>query len=196
MKKIAVFASGGGSNARVLIDHARQHPHNYEIAMVVTNKAAAGVVNIAREADIPVQIIEKERFFEGDAYIVELQVADIEWIVLAGFLWKVPPALIKAFPQHIINIHPALLPKFGGKGMYGRFVHEAVLAAGETESGITIHFVDEVYDHGAVIFQATCPVSANDTPESLAAKVQELEHRHYPLVVAALVSGKSWVTQF
>jgi phosphoribosylglycinamide formyltransferase-1 len=112
-----------------------------------------------------------------------LREKNIDFIVLAGFLWKIPPALISAYPSRIINIHPALLPKYGGKGMYGHFVHEAVIAAGDTESGITIHFVDEQYDHGGTIFQATCPVSPSDTPESLAKKIHVLEHENFPRVI-------------
>jgi phosphoribosylglycinamide formyltransferase 1 len=190
MKKIAVFASGSGSNAQQLIAHTPKTAGDarpaYEVALIVTNKAQAGVTSIAEKAGIPVLVLEKDRFFMEDAFVPVLQQAGIEWIVLAGFLWKVPPALIAAYPQHIINIHPALLPKFGGRGMYGRFVHEAVLAAGESESGITIHYVDELYDHGQIIFQATCPVTPADTPESLAAKVQSLEHAHYAKVLAEL----------
>jgi phosphoribosylglycinamide formyltransferase-1 len=128
-------------------------------------------------------IIEKEKFFRGDAYLPELRKHRIDGIVLAGFLWKIPTALIKAYPHKIINIHPAILPKYGGKGMYGHFVHEAVIAAKEKESGITIHYVDEVYDHGAIIFQEHCTIETADTPESLAKKIQRLEHLHFPRVV-------------
>src|SRR5690606_29939557 len=137
--------------------------------------------------NIPSFIIEKERFFRGDAYVDELKQRDIQWIVLAGFLWKIPTTLINAFPGKIINIHPALLPKYGGKGMYGHFVHEAVIEAKEKESGITIHYVDEQFDHGKHILQLTCPVDETDTPETLAKKIQVLEHKHYPEVIAQLI---------
>ena len=126
--------------------------------------------------------------FRGNAYTDELKAAGIDFIVLAGFLWKIPVSLIKAFHGKMINIHPALLPKYGGKGMYGNFVHEAIIANKEKESGITIHYVDEVYDHGQIILKATCLVSEDETPESLAKKVQVLEHRHFPPAVALLTT--------
>ena len=186
MKKVAIFASGAGSNAQKIIDHFRENKKAV-IALIACNKPGAGVLDIARKEQIPVLLIEKERLYQGDAYISFLQEKQIDLIVLAGFLWKVPAALIQAFPGRIINIHPALLPEYGGKGMYGHFVHAAVVAAKEKKSGITIHFVDEHYDHGDIIFQATCPVSENDTPELLAAKVHELEHKHFPAVVEEVV---------
>jgi phosphoribosylglycinamide formyltransferase-1 len=127
--------------------------------------------------------IDKERFFKGDAYVPELKKANTDLIVLAGFLWKIPQVLINAFPRGIVNIHPALLPKFGGKGMYGQYVHEAILTAGEVESGITIHYVDEHYDNGDIIFQTGCPVLEKDTPETLARRIHSLEHLHYPIVI-------------
>ena len=179
---IAIFASGTGSNARKIIEHFRGHPQ-IKIALVVCNKAGAGVLDIAAENGIPTLMIEREPFFRGHTYLPQLREKGIGFIVLAGFLWKIPSALIAAFPHHIINIHPALLPKYGGKGMYGQFVHEAVLASGDRESGISIHFVDEQYDHGATIFQATCPVEPGDTPASLAARIHSLEHAHYPGVI-------------
>jgi len=184
--RLAIFASGAGSNAQKIIDHFRGDP-NVEVSLIVCNKPGAGVLDIAKRENIPALLIEKERFFRGDAFLPELQHAGIDAIILAGFLWKVPTVLIKAYPQKIINIHPALLPKYGGKGMYGHFVHEAVIAAKDMKSGITIHFVDDVYDHGAVIFQADVPITENDTPESLARKVQVLEHLHFPQVVAEWV---------
>lgn len=187
-KKIAIFASGAGSNAAKIIESVAANPNPpFEVVLIGCNKPGAGVADIASTHGIPVLWIEKERFFSGDAYLPELTEFGVEWIVLAGFLWKIPAALIAAYPQKIINIHPALLPKFGGKGMYGHFVHEAVIAAQATESGITIHFVDEQYDHGQTIFQASCPVTPNDTPETLAAKVHALEHLHFPRVVGEVV---------
>lgn len=163
----------------------------YEAALIVCNKPGAGVLQIATKAGIPALIIEKERFFSGDHYIAELQKHRIDFIVLAGFLWKMPEALIHAYPKKIVNIHPALLPKYGGKGMYGNKVHEAVIAAGENESGITIHFVDELYDHGEIIYQATCPVDKNETPETLAQKIHVLEHASYPGVIASVIEKQN-----
>ena len=135
-------------------------------------------------------IIERKRFYEN-AYLDELDKYNIDLIVLAGFMWKVPDNLIRAYPNKIINIHPALLPKYGGKNMYGNFVHEAVVKAGEKESGITIHYVDEIYDHGKIIFQAKCKVDEKDTAESLAEKIHVLEHTHYSRIVEQLLSSYS-----
>lgn len=183
---IALFASGAGSNAQKIIDHFRDHPF-IKIALIVCNKPGAGVLTIAQNEHIPTLLIDKEQFFRGNAYVDELKQRGIDLIVLAGFLWKVPVALIQAFPQRIINIHPALLPNYGGKGMYGRFVHEAVIAAKEKESGISIHYVDELYDHGQLIFQARCTIDPVDTPDTLAQKIHALEHAHYPLIVEKVI---------
>ncbi len=177
--KIAIFASGAGSNAQKIIKYFENH-ESIIVAIVVCNKPGAGVVSIAQETHIPVLLIEKEKFFRGNGYVDELHNAGVEYIILAGFLWKVPQMLIKAYPNKILNIHPALLPAYGGKGLYGRFVHESVIAAKEKQSGISIHVVDEFYDHGDVIFQATVDVEDSDTPDSLAEKIHWLEHRHYP----------------
>lgn len=187
MHQIAIFASGAGSNAARIIDRFRHHP-SIKISLIVCNKPDAGVLNIAAKEHIPVLLIEKERFFRGDAYVGQLQELTIDFIVLAGFLWKIPSALVQAFRGRIINIHPALLPKYGGKGMYGRLVHEAVIAAREKESGISIHYVDELYDHGQIIFQASCSIGENDTPETLAQKVHLLEYEHYPRIIEKIVS--------
>lgn len=186
MISIAVFASGAGSNARRIIQHFKGHP-TVEVALIVTNKPEAGVVKVAESASVPVLVIEKERFFRGDAYIPELAAHEIDFIVLAGFLWKVPGPLVEAYRNRMVNIHPALLPAYGGKGMYGNRVHEAVIAAGEPESGISIHFVDEVFDHGKVIFQVSCPVLPGDNADSLASRIHELEHAHYPKVIEELL---------
>lgn len=185
--RIAIFASGAGSNARAIINHFRNSPA-VKVALIVSNKPEAGVLKIASTENIPSLIIEKEKFFRGNAYVDELKEKGIDFVVLAGFLWKVPSALIKAYQNKIINIHPALLPKYGGKGMYGAHVHEAVIANKETESGITIHYVDELYDHGSIILQAKCEVTENDTPESLAGKIHTLEHLHYPTAVETLLT--------
>ena len=147
----------------------------------------------AKNNDIPVLLIEKEKFFKGDAYLPELKFYNISWIVLAGFLWKIPPSLIQNFKGRIINIHPALLPQYGGKGMYGRAVHEAVLKNKDPQSGITIHYVDEQYDHGDTIVQATCPVLKEDTPESLAAKIHDLEYAHFAPTIEKLILKNNWI---
>jgi formyltetrahydrofolate-dependent phosphoribosylglycinamide formyltransferase len=183
---IAIFASGAGSNAQKIIDHFRNHS-SIKISLIVCNKPGAGVLSISEREKIPFLLIEKEKFFRGDGYVPELKEKNIDFIVLAGFLWKIPSALIKAYTRKIINIHPALLPKYGGKGMYGHFVHEAVIASGDKESGITIHYVDEIYDHGKIIFQDKCIVLPTDTAESLAQKIHELEHKNFPAVIEKLL---------
>ena len=190
MKQIAIFASGAGSNATKIIQHFanKKDDATVAVALVVCNKPDAGVLKVAAANQIPALVIDKEKFFRGNAYIDELNDAKIDFIVLAGFLWKIPVILIKAFHGKMINIHPALLPKYGGKGMYGQFVHEAVITNKDKESGMTIHYVDEVYDHGQIILQAACLVAENDTPETLANKVQVLEHRHFPAAVAFLAT--------
>ncbi len=219
MTRIAIFASGTGSNAEKIITSSspsllleekgeaktktsppspllkeRGDAKNeanmgspYTVALIVCNKPGAGVLSIAAKNNIPALLIEKERFFNGDNYLPELQKHQVDFIVLAGFLWKLPDGLIKAYPKKIINIHPALLPKYGGRGMYGKLVHETVIAAKEKESGITIHYVDELYDHGEIIFQAKCTIDENDTAETLAQKIHVLEHAHYPRVITGLL---------
>lgn len=187
-KNLVIFASGAGSNAQQIINFFK----NSDIAQVVLvacNKPGAGVISIAEKEAIPVLMIEKERFFKGDAYLPEFLKIKADLIILAGFLWKIPQKLIDAYPRRILNIHPALLPKYGGKGMYGQYVHEAILNAGEMESGITIHFVDQHYDSGDIIFQTACPVLDNDTPETLAHRIHQLEHLHYPLVIDEMVKA-------
>ena len=186
--RIAIFASGAGSNAQKIIDHFR-NSSTTAIALVACNKPGAGVIQIAAKENIPVVMIEKERFLNGDAYVDELKKNNIDFIVLAGFLWKIPLALLKAYSNRIINIHPALLPNYGGKGMYGNKVHEAVLANKEKESGISIHYIDEIYDHGKIIFQAKCAVLENDTADSLAQRIHALEHEHYPKVIERVLNS-------
>jgi phosphoribosylglycinamide formyltransferase 1 len=183
---IAIFASGAGTNAQKIIDHFRNSTLA-KVALIVCNKKKAGVLQIAESENIPSLIIDKEEFFSGHGYLNELLEKKIDFIVLAGFLWKIPRPLLQAYPKRIINIHPALLPKFGGHGMYGSHVHEAVLAGKELESGITIHYVDEHYDNGDIILQIKCPVLDSDTPESLANRIHQLEHANYPLVIEDLV---------
>lgn len=162
---------------------------SFNVALIVSNKADAGVLKVAADHNIPTLILDKERFFRGDSYVELLREQEINWIVLAGFLWKIPTALINAFPGRIINIHPALLPKYGGKGMYGHYVHQAVIDQKEKETGITIHFVDEIYDHGKIIFQTTCPVMPGDSPAELEKRVRILELEHYPKVIEQLING-------
>jgi len=186
MQQIAVFASGTGSNAARIIDHFRRHT-SIRVALIVCNKPGAGVLDIAAKEGVAALLIDKERFFRGDSFVPTLQEHGIDFIVLAGFLWKIPEALVRAWPGKIINIHPALLPKFGGKGMYGRFVHEAVIAAEERETGITIHYVDEHYDHGQPIFQAKVIVEKDDTPETVAKKVHLLEYEHFPRIIEEVI---------
>jgi formyltetrahydrofolate-dependent phosphoribosylglycinamide formyltransferase len=185
---LAVFASGTGSNAQKIIDYFRNHP-TIKIQLIVSNRPTAGVLEIARREGVDTLIIEKEKFFTGNAYVDELKELGIDLIVLAGFLWKLPPMLVNAFQKRIINIHPALLPKYGGKGLYGQHVHEAVLNAGEKESGITIHYVDEIYDHGDPIFQEKVVVEEGDTPEILSKKIQVLEHLHFPRIIEQVVQN-------
>ena len=188
MTRIAIFASGAGSNAQKIIDHFRDSDR-IKVSLVVCNKPGAGVLQIAAKEEIPSLVIEKEKFFRGNAYTDELKEAGIDFIILAGFLWKIPAALIRAYPGKIINIHPALLPAYGGKGMYGHHVHQAVIDHQEKESGITIHYVDEQYDHGDIIFQAKCPVLESDTADSLAGRIHQLEHQHYPAVIEQLLQS-------
>jgi phosphoribosylglycinamide formyltransferase-1 len=183
---IAIFASGAGSNAKKIVEHFKDSSLA-KVSLIVSNKRDAGVLNIAEKENIPPIIIEKEKFFRGNGYVDELLERKIDFIVLAGFLWKIPQTLLKRYPRRIINIHPALLPKYGGKGMYGNHVHEVVIGAKENESGITIHYVDEHYDNGDVILQVRCPVLENDTPELLAERIHALEHANYPVVVEQLI---------
>jgi folate-dependent phosphoribosylglycinamide formyltransferase PurN len=205
---VAIFASGAGSNARKIIEYfevggadlnAQVGGANAQggganagsntrikVSLIVCNVPGAGVLEIAKEKGIPTLLINKEEFART-GYVESLRNADIHFIVLAGFLWKVPAVLVNAYPRSIINIHPALLPKYGGKGMYGARVHEAVIAAGEKESGITIHWVNEQYDEGAIIFQATCLVESGDTPAMLANKIHALEHAHFAPTIEKLL---------
>ena len=186
---IAIFASGIGSNAEKIITYFKSS-EKISIALLVSNNKEAGVLNIAKKNNIPIQIIEKENFFKGDAYLSELEKYQVNFIVLAGFLWKIPLKLIHAFPHAIINIHPALLPAYGGKGMYGMRVHESVIAHHEIQSGITIHYVDEIYDHGKIIFQEKCNLEKNETPDSLAAKIHQLEHTYFAPQIEKLLLSK------
>jgi phosphoribosylglycinamide formyltransferase-1 len=188
-KRIAIFASGSGSNAQKIAEYFKNHP-TIEVALVVSNKADAGVLDIAKSFGIETYVIpSKAEFTQTETLLQELYVSQIDFIVLAGFLWLIPEYLIEAYPSRIVNIHPALLPKYGGKGMHGMHVHHAVVAAGEKESGITIHYVDKVYDNGEHLFQATVPVEPGDTPEVVQQKVLVLEHTNFAQVIEKVLNS-------
>jgi phosphoribosylglycinamide formyltransferase-1 len=188
MKNVAIFASGEGTNAQNIIDYFRTSD-KVKIVLVVTNKPTANVLNRAKKANIPTLVISRADFYESDNTIKALQAAHIDFIILAGFLWMIPENLVRTFPKKMINIHPALLPKFGGKGMYGMHVHKAVVDQKETESGISIHFVNEHYDKGEIISQHRCSLSAMDTPETVAEKIHALEQEFFPKVIEKVVLG-------
>lgn len=187
MKKIAIFASGSGSNAENIALYFQQH-ENLNIECIYSNKADAFVLERARKLNIPCAVFSRTDFYETDKVLDSLKAYNVDMVILAGFLWLVPSNLINRFP--IINIHPALLPKYGGKGMYGEKVHQAVVANRETESGITIHYVNEHYDEGNIIFQAKCEVLPSDTADDVARKVHELEYQYFPKVIDELLFGK------
>jgi phosphoribosylglycinamide formyltransferase 1 len=186
MKRLAIFASGSGTNAEKIADHFADRP-DIEISLILSNNPKAGVIDRARRLHIPVLLFDRTTFYESERVVEILQNQQIDLIVLAGFMWLIPAALVQAFPRRIVNIHPALLPQYGGKGMYGHHVHEAVVAAGEQESGITIHYVNERYDEGDIIFQASCVIDPTDTPDEVARKVQVLEHHYYPEIVEKVI---------
>ncbi len=191
-KNIAIFASGSGTNAENIIRHF-QGNKDVNVALVVSNKPDAYVLVRAENLHVPSLTLTREEFAQGERLAALMKERGIDFIVLAGFLLRVPEALIQAYPNRIVNIHPALLPKYGGKGMYGDRVHRAVVEAGERESGITIHLIDEQYDRGTTVFQAKCPVLPGDTPDDVAHKVHALEYEHYPKVIERLLtdSGKA-----
>lgn len=186
MKNIVIFASGKGSNAAILIKHFSNHPAA-KVCLVVTNNPSAAVVQVAHSNKIMSAIVNKDFFGNSEKMMQLLQAVQADWIVLAGFLQLIPPFLLRHFPNRIVNIHPALLPEFGGKGMYGARVHEAVIAAGKTESGITIHYVNEKYDEGEIILQKKLALATNETAESLAKKIQSLEHEWLPKTIERLI---------
>lgn len=187
MTRLAILASGSGSNAEKIMEHF-QHSSKVQVALVASNKADAFVLERAKKFGVPTFTFTRKEMDAG-VLLTKLQEEKIDWVILAGFLLKIPDELIRAFPEHMINIHPALLPNYGGKGMYGSFVHEAVKAAGDTETGITIHLVNEHYDEGKIIFQASTVVHPEDTPEDIAQKVHALEHRYFPEVIESLVAS-------
>ena len=185
--KIAIFASGSGSNAENISKYLA-HNEKIEVSLIISNKTDAYVLTRAKNLGIPSVVISAKEMTDANRVLSLLQQQSIDFIVLAGYLLKIPDYLIQAYPQAIVNIHPALLPKFGGKGMYGDRVHKAVVEAGEKESGITIHYVNEHYDSGTIIFQATCPVLASDTYEDVAQKVHALEYAHFPHVIEETIN--------
>ncbi len=187
MQQIAIFASGTGSNARKIIEYFADHP-TVRVSLVVSNRSTAPVLDMAAENGVPTLVISRSNFYESEDILQAL--ATIELVVLAGFLWLIPPYLVKAFPQRIVNIHPALLPKYGGKGMYGMNVHRAVSEAQEATSGMTIHYVNEVYDEGQIIFQASCQLVPGEAAENIAKKVLSLEHQHFAPVIEQLLTKK------
>jgi phosphoribosylglycinamide formyltransferase-1 len=187
MNRIAIFASGSGTNAENIIRHFKNHPQ-IEVAMLMSNKSDAYALTRALNLGIPINVFTRPEFLSGSVS-ESLEKLGITHIVLAGFLWLIPENLTQKFPNRIINIHPSLLPAFGGKGMYGIRVHEAVKAAGANETGITIHLVNEHYDEGRILFQAKCSISDADMPEDIAQKVHALEYRHYPEII------ENWILQ-
>lgn len=185
MKKIILFASGNGTNAENIIKYFKNLSQG-TVSAVFVNNPNAKVITRAKDNNVDVVLFDKQQLTEGFV-LDKINEITPDLIVLAGFLWMFPSTIIKQYPNKVINIHPALLPKYGGKGMYGKFVHEAVLNNKETETGITIHYVNEHYDEGTIIFQAKCEVNPNDSAEDVAAKIHELEMAHFPRVVEQLI---------
>ncbi|WP_142603489.1 phosphoribosylglycinamide formyltransferase [Solitalea koreensis] len=190
VKRIAIFASGSGSNAQKIIEHFKKNPE-VEVSIVLANRPDAYVLQRADNFEIPTHVFDREEFTTSDSVVNLLTNLNIDLVVLAGFLWLIPTNMIEAFPNRIVNIHPALLPKFGGKGMYGMKVHKAVLNAGENESGITIHYVNAEFDEGEIIYQAKYKIEKGDDVDMIAYKGQQLEHQYYPKVIENLLKKLS-----
>jgi len=186
MKNIAIFASGSGTNAENLIKFFRTG-RSGRVCLVLSNNKKAGVIQRAQSHDIETFVFGREQFYESGEVLELLKEKAIDFVVLAGFLWLVPGPLLESYENKVVNIHPALLPKYGGKGMYGRHVHEAVIANGDKESGITIHYVNQKYDDGGIIFQARCRVDPGDTADTLVSRIHLLEYEHFPKVVEKLL---------
>ena len=186
--RIAIFASGSGTNAEAIIKYFKDHPL-IKIELVLSNNPNALVLERAKKFAVPAKVFSREEFSSGEV-VKWLQEHGITHIVLAGFLWLIPVSLIKSFPNEIINIHPALLPKFGGKGMYGMKIHELIRSLNETETGITIHLINDKYDEGPILYQGRCEVASTDTPNDIANKVHQMEHANYPLVIEQWILGK------
>ncbi len=188
IKKIIFFASGSGSNVQNIIEHFSAFDQ-ITTDLVLTNNQKAGVLDRAKSLNVPFYLFKKEEYLD-DSLLNKLQTIKPDLIVLAGFLLKIPKSIVAAYPDKIINIHPALLPKHGGKGMYGDRVHQSVLDSGDSQTGITIHYVNENYDEGSIIFQSAVEVSKADTAESIANKVHQLEYKHYPEVLHQLLKDQ------
>lgn len=186
MKKIVIFASGSGSNAERIATYFREN-NQAEVSLILSNNPSAGVLQRAKRLQIPSIVFDRRAFYHSDVIQEMVKYQNPDLIVLAGFLWKFPENMIEQFPNKVVNVHPSLLPKYGGKGMYGSFVHQSVIENQETESGITIHYVNKNYDEGAIIFQTKTEVSKDDTPETLANKIHQLEYEHFPKVIASLI---------
>ena len=187
--RIAVFASGSGSNAEEFFKYFSEH-QDIRVELLVSNNPKAFALERAKGFGVKTQVLSKSAFEDGDELMSVLKENSISDIVLAGFMLLIPKTVVDAYEGHMFNIHPALLPRFGGKGMYGDHVHQAVLDSSETQSGITIHYVNERYDEGGIISQVTCPVMEDDDVESLAKRIHKLEHRHYPRVVESVILSK------
>ncbi len=187
-KHIAIFASGSGTNAQNIAEYFRSNPE-VSVSLILTNKEDAFVLTRAAQLNIPSLVFKRKEFYESDTILKRLVEYHIDFIILAGFLWLIPVNILKAYPWKIINIHPALLPKYGGKGMYGDKVHKAVYEAGEKRSGISIHFVNEKYDDGKIIFQKSFEIEKGDNPESIASKVHVLEYQHFPRIIEKVILG-------
>ena len=186
MKNIAIFASGSGTNAENIIKYF-SNKKSAKVSLVLSNKREALVLKRATAHNVRAVFFERDEFYDSDIVLNYLLSEKIDFVVLAGFLWLVPENILKRYEGRIINIHPALLPSYGGKGMYGERVHKAVIDNRETESGITIHYVNQRYDEGDIIFQAKCRVDPSDTPDSLANRVHALEYKYYPRIIEDLI---------
>lgn len=186
---IAIFASGSGTNAQRIMEFFKDR-NDVSVKVLMSNNPNAYALERAKNFDVDTFVFDRDSFFRSELVVDELKKLDIDWVILAGFLWLIPQNLIKNFPCRIINIHPALLPNYGGKGMYGMNVHNAVINAGEKESGISIHYINEVYDEGEIIFQAKCLIEEGDTAEILAQKIHELEYRHFPEIIDSVIKIK------
>jgi len=191
-RRIAILGSGSGSNALNILHHFNNHP-SIEVVLIASNVEGAGIFNHAHQFQLPSFLLTPENFKHSNEFLEFLEEYEVDFIILAGFLWKVPASLCQAYQGKMLNIHPALLPKYGGKGMYGHHVHEAVCAAHEQESGITIHEVNEVYDEGQIVFQAKTELTPEDTPQSIESKVRILEIKHFPSVIEKYILDQTTV---
>jgi len=189
MNKLAIFASGNGTNAEAIIRHFAEN-RDIGVALIVSNRRDAFVLERAANHNIPAVVLGRDEFYDDSTLLAMLESHGIDFIVLAGFLWLIPPSLVKAYEGRIVNIHPALLPAYGGKGMYGDRVHKAVKESGDRETGITIHLVNEQYDVGDIIFQARCPVKDTDTSADIAGKVHALEYQYYPSIIESMLKNQ------